>query len=107
MNAWMDVFISCSLPDCPTLPEGKDQGYVTQHCGNLEETSGLFNDTHPSPDACYLFFLTYSFPVWFIIGSLKKKKKLFAEVRDLTVFFMILFIYFWLFCVFVAVQTFL
>ena len=75
MNAWMDVFISCSLPDCPTLPEGKDQGYVTQHCGNLEETSGLFNDTHPSPDACYLFFLTYSFPVWFIIGSLKKKKK--------------------------------
>ena len=34
-------------------------------------------------------------------------KKLFAEVRDLTVFFMILFMYFWLFCVFVAVQTFL
>ena len=39
-----------------SLPEDKDQGCVTQHCGNLEETSGLFNDTHPSPDACNFFF---------------------------------------------------
>ena len=57
MNAWMGVFISCSLPVCLTLPKGKDQCCVTQHYGNLEETRGLFNDTHPSPDAC-LFFLT-------------------------------------------------
>ena len=71
MNAWMGVFISCSLPVCLTLPKGKDQCCVTQHYGNLEETRGLFNDTHPSPDAC-LFFLTYSFPVWFIIGSFLK-----------------------------------
>ena len=86
MNAWMDVFISCSLPDCPTLPEGKDRGCVTQHCGNLEETSGLFNDTHPSPDACYLFFLTYSFPVWFIIGSFKKKKNYLQKSETLLYF---------------------
>ena len=68
----MDVFMSRSLPVCPTLPEDKDQGRVAWHCRNLEETSGLLNDTHPFQMLVFFFFYSFIYLfIYFIFGCIE------------------------------------
>ena len=66
--------MSRSLPVCPTLPEDKDQGRVAWHCRNLEETSGLLNDTHPFQMLVFFFFIVlfiYLFILFLVALSLR------------------------------------